>query len=306
MRPDRRTGSPRRCACLPTKPPRCCVRSGRAAACATRWCLSLARHPQPDDRAKFVAALASPQPRSSSGPPRHWNSWASKHPAEMAAALRALKQACSLGKQSNRDARSCGCSSSGRKTAPTSSWDADPAKLWVGWYQLFADYYPAERPSSKRAPAPTWQRWQRRLAAIDWRAGDATAGRQVFELRTCHRCHQAKRALGPRAQGRRHADVARRSVYSDRRSEPRSFARLSTTLVATNSGQVYHGLVVYESPESTLLQTGPDTTVRITNTETDVGAAGHAIADAHRLARSAFGPGPERLCTPILKSLEAK
>jgi hypothetical protein len=33
---------------------------------------------------------------------------------------------------------------------------------------------------------------------------------------------------------------------------------------------VYHGLVVYESPESTLLQTGPDTTVRITSTDTTV------------------------------------
>jgi putative heme-binding domain-containing protein len=42
-----------------------------------------------------------------------------------------------------------------------------------------------------------------------------------------------------------------------------------TTLLATNAGQVYHGLVVYESPEGTLLQTGPDTTVRVTNTETE-------------------------------------
>ena len=36
-----------------------------------------------------------------------------------------------------------------------------------------------------------------------------------------------------------------------------------TTLVATNSGQVYHGLIVYESPEGTLLQTGPDTTIDV-------------------------------------------
>jgi hypothetical protein len=31
---------------------------------------------------------------------------------------------------------------------------------------------------------------------------------------------------------------------------------------------VYHGVIVYESPEATLLQTGPDTTVRITDAET--------------------------------------
>jgi len=40
-----------------------------------------------------------------------------------------------------------------------------------------------------------------------------------------------------------------------------------TTLVATSSGQVYHGLIVYESPEGTLVQTGPDTTVRVTDVE---------------------------------------
>src|SRR5262249_37557315 len=40
-----------------------------------------------------------------------------------------------------------------------------------------------------------------------------------------------------------------------------------TTMVATKSGQVYHGLIVYESPEGILLQTGPDTTVRITDVD---------------------------------------
>ena len=40
-----------------------------------------------------------------------------------------------------------------------------------------------------------------------------------------------------------------------------------TTLIATRSGQVHHGLVVYESPEGTLLQTAPDITVRITGDE---------------------------------------
>src|SRR5690606_34180412 len=36
-----------------------------------------------------------------------------------------------------------------------------------------------------------------------------------------------------------------------------------TTMIATTQGTVYNGLLIYESPESTLLQTGPDTTVRI-------------------------------------------
>ena len=35
----------------------------------------------------------------------------------------------------------------------------------------------------------------------------------------------------------------------------------------TGSGRVYNGLIVYESPDSTLLQTAPDTTTRITGDE---------------------------------------
>ena len=37
-----------------------------------------------------------------------------------------------------------------------------------------------------------------------------------------------------------------------------------TTLMTTRSGKTHLGLVVYESPDGTLLQTSPDNTVRIT------------------------------------------
>jgi putative heme-binding domain-containing protein len=39
------------------------------------------------------------------------------------------------------------------------------------------------------------------------------------------------------------------------------------TLIATAGGRVYHGVVIYDSPEGILVQTGPDTTVRITDTD---------------------------------------
>ena len=38
-------------------------------------------------------------------------------------------------------------------------------------------------------------------------------------------------------------------------------------MVSTRSGKTYLGVVVYESPDGTLLQTSPDTTVRITGEE---------------------------------------
>ena len=48
---------------------------------------------------------------------------------------------------------------------------------------------------------------------------------------------------------------------------PTTYSRYQRPVQATGAGQVYHGVIVYESPESTLLQTGPDTTVRILNAE---------------------------------------
>jgi hypothetical protein len=43
-----------------------------------------------------------------------------------------------------------------------------------------------------------------------------------------------------------------------------------TTLVVTYDGRSYHGLVVYESSDATLLQTGAATTVRLDDDEIEV------------------------------------
>jgi putative heme-binding domain-containing protein len=78
-----------------------------------------------------------------------------------------------------------------------------------------------------------------------------------------------------------------------------------TTVIVTGGGQVYHGLIVYESPETTMLQTDPDTTVRITNT------------DASSVRRSTQSLMPTGLLDPLsdqdlsdlyayLQTLEAK
>jgi putative heme-binding domain-containing protein len=40
-----------------------------------------------------------------------------------------------------------------------------------------------------------------------------------------------------------------------------------TTQIVTRSGKVYQGMVVYESPEGTLVQVSPDTTERIAGDE---------------------------------------
>jgi len=41
--------------------------------------------------------------------------------------------------------------------------------------------------------------------------------------------------------------------------------RYRTTLIETGDGKVYQGLIIYEATGSLILQTGPETTVRLTD-----------------------------------------
>lgn len=55
-----------------------------------------------------------------------------------------------------------------------------------------------------------------------------------------------------------------------------------TTQLVTQSGKVYRGMMVYQSPDGTLLQTGPNTTIRIT---------GDQIAEAAKSRQSLMPTG---------------
>jgi len=231
--------------------------------------LQLAKDPQPEDRAKFIEALSSPQPEVVERVAYALPALGVRHTTEeLAAALRALKQACSLGKQAEPRTALMRLLEFWTEDGADVEWDPDPAKQWIGWYEVFKGYYPAEYARLATSTTTDLAAWRSRLESIDWDAGDAIAGRQVFELRSCHRCHQQSGHLGPELKGavtRMSRDDLFTAILDPNLEVSPTYM---TTLIATESGQVYHGLIVYESPESTLLQTGPDTTVRITSTET--------------------------------------
>jgi putative membrane-bound dehydrogenase-like protein len=231
--------------------------------------LCMARHPRPADRDKFIEALASPQPEVVEQAARALVTLGFAHsPADMAAALRALKQACAL-KDRDEPRRSL--------VRLLEFWTEDgadveaaddPSRLYVGWFELFAAYYPAEAAGLQATSGADAATWKRRLAGVDWQTADAARGRALFEARACHRCHAVTGHLGPELAGavtRMSRDDLFAAILDPSLEVSPAYL---TTAVATTSGQVYHGLVVYESPESILLQTGPDTTVRITNAET--------------------------------------
>lgn len=230
--------------------------------------MALARHPQPRDRARYIESLSSPQPAVVTKAARALVALGLNcSTPEMAAALRALKQSCAVAK--NTEPRESLLRLLNFWTEENSDVDLDPepARAYVGWFELFQQYYPAEAAKLNASSGANAETWKERLAAIDWATGDAVRGRGVYERRACHRCHQVSGHLGPELKGAI-SRLSREDLFTaiiDPNLEVSPAFR--TTLVATNSGQVYHGLIVYESPEGTLLQTGPDTTVRVTDVE---------------------------------------
>ncbi len=109
--------------------------------------------------------------------------------------------------------------------------------------------------------------WKRRLAGLDWPAGDAARGQEVFRRASCAACHSGAQSLGPDLQGVT-GRFSRDDLFTAILQPSRDISpRYRTTFLATADGKVYQGMVIYEAVDSLILQTGPAATVRLVNQE---------------------------------------
>lgn len=238
----------------------------------------LAEVPEEEDRGRLVASLKSVQSevvRKSAAALLRLRPAA--EPADLAVALASLRQYCTspherptrqalvalLGHWSGQPIKT------EEPLPPDSSTPADrpqgnePLALYQPWFDWFASAYPAQAAALVTSGADSVA-WNARLAAIDWTAGDAARGKAVFAARACQRCHAGASRLGPDLAGAA-ARFSREDLFAAIYDPNRDVAPpYRTTSVFTPSGETHHGLIVYESPDGTLLQTGPDTTVRLT------------------------------------------
>ncbi|MDB5307976.1 MAG: Cytochrome c [Gemmataceae bacterium] len=133
-------------------------------------------------------------------------------------------------------------------------------KMWGDW---FAFAYP--KLADKLAGADEFDAaaWKAREAKIPWAAGDAANGRKAFAKATCAACHDGGRAVGPSLLG-----VSKRFGRDDLRTavlRPNKDVspRYRPTRITTTDGRAVVGMIVYEAVDGVILQTGPDTTVRL-------------------------------------------
>ncbi len=236
--------------------------------------LVLAKNPSEDDRGRLVWALSSPQ-----GSVVHMAAAALAKlsapgtPDEISAALSTLRSYTAEDRGDRKRfavvrqtldglARHW----SGEKIEIDEGADGKTlAETYRPWFEWFTRTHPEAAKKLAQSPGVDAAAWAKRLAGIDWNAGDAARGKIVFERRSCHRCHGATGRLGPDLAGaasRFSREDLLAAIYDPNRDVSPLY---QTTQITTRGGQTHFGLLVYESPEGTLLQTGPDTTIRVTD-----------------------------------------
>lgn len=230
----------------------------------------LARARQSEDRERFIEMLSSVQPRSVELSAASLTMLSdSPSPKDYLAAMTALKQACLAPEQQSTRLALAHLLARWSGHAPTIDEQSNKnlTEAYKPWFDWFAANHPNEAALLNRPAGADAAAWLARLDQIDWDAGDAERGKIVFEKRSCVRCHAGSSPLGPDLAGAAgrfsRADLLTAIVDPHKEVSP----LYQTTQIVTGSGRVYNGIVVYESPDSTLLQTAPDTTTRITGDE---------------------------------------
>lgn len=242
----------------------------------------LAKRNRPEDFARLVEALSSLDEEVVARCAESLAGLsAAPSPPEQGVAVRALRRFCDVQVDNKRDvakrapyarARQALASLIAKWSGQTFAIDKNNADLAAAYEPVFAWFKMAHPDEATRQLAGfdlDLSAWKARLAGLAWDHGDAGAGRQVYEKQNCHRCHGERGRAGNDRLGPDLAGAAERfsrdDLFAAILDPNRNVApAYQTTAVETRSGRVYHGLIVYESPDGTLLQTGPEQTIRIT------------------------------------------
>lgn len=231
----------------------------------------LSQSPLPEDREKFLEGLSSVQPSAVQAAAEALTKLGGRgDEKDLAAGFAALRQNClAIENKSTREALA----------ALLRTWTAEKIaidepkeqKELVAAYQPWFDWLEKEHPEVAKKVAgfgdATAGEWLARLKGVDWETGDEERGLVVFQKKACHKCHAGSGPLGPSLVGAA-ARFSREDLFGSILDPHKEVAPpYQTTQIATSAGKVYSGLIVYESPDGTLVQTTPDTTLRIAGDE---------------------------------------
>ena len=231
---------------------------------------SLSSNPRPQDRKLFVEALRETSAGTVARAARALAQIGDKGtPAEVAAALAALRH---HGADKNtRDTRQALAALvqvlADREFEFGAEDDKDILAAYRPAFDWFAKAHPEEAAQLNRLSAADGIDWDARLAKIDFLSGEAARGEKLYSAQSCSKCHSGRNRLGPALEGVTsrwsREDLIKEIVDPNRNVAP----QFLTSRLETRDGKVYQGLPIYQSPDGTLLQTGPNETIRIAGPE---------------------------------------
>ena len=138
------------------------------------------------------------------------------------------------------------------------------------WSEYLTKKYPGEATRQLGGDAETLTWLKEQLATVNWAAGEAIRGRQLFEKRACAQCHGGRKGLGPDLAGVT-SRFSREDLFIAIALPNRDVSpRFQTTQVETKRGKVHTGLIVYESAEGFLLRNSTNQTVRIETSDIEL------------------------------------
>lgn len=154
------------------------------------------------------------------------------------------------------------------------SMDAEPSQSQRDAVQAWTDWairsFPDEANVLTANASPDAAVIQEQLAQIDWSTGDIERGLRVFKARSCLQCHGGRQSLGPDLSGvaKRFSrdDLFSAIIHPDRDVS----SRYQTTMLATSSGKVYTGLIIYESVDGVILRNATNQMFRIESSDIEV------------------------------------
>ena len=234
----------------------------------------LARSPQTEDRERFVTALGSFQPAVVELAAKSMTKMdGAATPKELASALTSLRRQCAAPKE--RVTRSALTDLlakwSGQAIAVTET--VELGKAYAPWFEWFVKAHPAA--AKELGGDEDTAAFLQRLPVIAWEAGEAKRGQRLYEERQCHRCHSASTRIGPDLTGVA-SRLSREDLFIAILDPSRDISPAYVPkLLTTKSGATYSGFLVYDSPTAKLVQTGPDTTVRLLDDEVT------SVTDSH-------------------------
>jgi len=137
-------------------------------------------------------------------------------------------------------------------------------------YQPIFNYIAAKYPGLLRAMSVEDNddpvKWNAVWREVKWDSGDAARGAEIFSQRACAACHGTAGALGPDltgvAQRMSPEDLMNAIVFPSRDIAP----PYRTTTFRLRTGEVYTGIVAFESADGWMVQTGAGATVRVNST----------------------------------------